>query len=100
MAVLIDLLFELWTWVGRRKHEFNRIRQIGSVCTISIVFARWCQCTRRHCRELCKNGQTDRFAVWVVDLGGPTEAQVELHSPGGANVPSHVGTLAPPREYD
>jgi len=22
------------------------------------------------CRELCKNGPTDRFAVWIVDSGG------------------------------
>jgi len=25
---------------------------------------------------------------------------VQSHSPGGTNVPSHVGTLAPPAEYD
>jgi len=30
-----------------------------------------------------------------VDSGGPKEAQVQLHSPGGANVPSFEGTLAP-----
>jgi len=33
------------------------------------------------------------FGLW-------TEAQVELHSPGGANVPSYVSTLASPGEYD
>jgi len=33
-------------------------------------------------------------------LGGPKEAQVQLYSPGGANVPSWEGTLAPPAEYD
>jgi len=48
----------------------------------------------------CKNGWTDRDAVWVVDLGGPKKAQVQSYSPGGANVPSHEGTLAPPGEYD
>jgi len=32
MAELIDLLFGLWTWVGQRKHKFNRIRQVGPVC--------------------------------------------------------------------
>jgi len=36
---------------------------------------------------MCKNGWTDQFAVWVVDLDGPNEAQAELYSPGGANVP-------------
>jgi len=47
-----------------------------------------------------KNGSTDQFAVWVVDSGGPKEAQVQPHSPGGANVPSHVDILASPGEYD
>jgi len=28
------------------------------------------------CRELRNNGRTDRFAVYVVDSGGPKEAQV------------------------
>jgi len=52
------------------------------------------------CHELCRNGRTDQFAVWVVGSGGPKEAQVQWYSLGGANVPSHVGTLAPPGEYD
>jgi len=43
---------------------------------------------------------TDRFAVWIVDSGGPKEAQVQSYSSGGANVPSWEGTLAPPGEYD
>jgi len=34
-----------------------------------------------------------------VDSGGPKEAQIQLHSPGGAGVPTYVGTLAPPDEY-
>jgi len=29
-----------------------------------------------HDREPCKNGWTDWYAVWVVDLGGPKEARV------------------------
>jgi len=33
-----------------------------------------------------KNGLTDRLAVLVVDSGGSKEAQVQLYSPGGANV--------------
>jgi len=33
-------------------------------------------------------------------LSGPKEAQVQLHSLGGANVPSWEGTLAPPGEYN
>jgi len=48
------------------------------------------------CRDLCKNGRTYRFAVWIVDSGGPKEAQVQSYSPGGANVQTWEGTLAPP----
>jgi len=48
------------------------------------------------CRELCKNGLTDRLAVLVVDSGGPKEAQVQSYSPGGINVPSR----AQPGEYN
>jgi len=53
------------------------------------------------CRELCKNGLTDRFTVWVVDMGRPKEAQeVQSYSPGGANVQSWEDSLPPPGEYD
>jgi len=38
--------------------------------------------------EACKNGWTDRDAVWVEDSCGPKEAQVQSYSPGDANVPS------------
>jgi len=40
------------------------------------------------CRELYKNGWTDRFAVWIVDSSWPKEAQVQSYSPGGTNMPS------------
>jgi len=49
---------------------------------------------------VCKIGRTDWFAVWIVDSGGPKEAQVQSYSPGGANVPTWEGTLAPPGGYD
>ena len=29
MAESIALPFGLWTWVGPRKHKFNRIHQVG-----------------------------------------------------------------------
>jgi len=32
MAERIDLPFGFWTRVGRRKHGFNRIRQVASMC--------------------------------------------------------------------
>jgi len=28
----VDLPFALWTRVGRRKHQFTRIRQVAPVC--------------------------------------------------------------------
>jgi len=43
-----------------------------------------------HC-GLCKNGWTDRFAIWLMDSGGPKEARVQSYLPGGANMPD--GTL-------
>ena len=52
------------------------------------------------CRELCRNSWTNRFAIWIVDSGGPKEARVQSYSPGGANVPTWEGTLTPPDEYD
>jgi len=32
IAESINLLFGLWTWVGRRKHDFNRICQVAPMC--------------------------------------------------------------------
>jgi len=72
----INLPFGSWTWVGWRKHKFNHIRKVAQMCTMWILFTRWHQCTWRHlCRELCKNGWTHRFAIWIVDWGWPKEAQ-------------------------
>jgi len=42
----------------------------------------------------------DLFAFCVVDSDGPKETQVQLYSPGGANMPSLEGTFVPPGEYD
>ena len=52
-AAPIDLLFGLLTPVGRRKHEFNRIWQMAPMCRISMLFARWHQCTRRYSAISC-----------------------------------------------
>jgi len=43
---------------------------------------------------------TELFAVRVGDSGGPKEAQIQVYSPGGANVLSWEGTLAPHGKYD
>ena len=72
----IDLPFGLCTLVSRRKHEFNRVRQMAPVCTISIIFARWRQCTQRY------------SAVSCAKMAEPI------------SVPTWIGTLAPPGEYD
>ena len=40
------------------------------------------------------------FGLWSVDSSGQKEAQVQSYLPGGANLPSYEGTLAPPGEYD
>jgi len=40
MAELIDLPFGLWNQVGRRKHKFNRIRQVALMCPQER--AHWC----------------------------------------------------------
>ena len=47
-----------------------------------------------------ETAETDRFAVWVVDLRGLEEAQVQSYLPRGANVPIWEGTLASSGEYD
>ena len=57
-------------------------------------------CPTTLCRELCKNGWTDQFTVWVVSSCAPKEAQVQSYSPGFANLPASEGTFAPPGEYD
>jgi len=57
-------------------------------------------CPTTLCHELCKNGWTDWFAVWVVASGWLKEAQVQSYSPGYANVPSLEGTLLQPGKYD
>jgi len=71
-------------------HKFSRFRfrLVAPMCRMTL------------CRELCRNGWTIWFAVWVVDSGRPREPQVQLYSPGGAIVLSWECTLAPPGKYD
>jgi len=72
---------------GASVHNFNLIREVAPMYQMTL------------CRELCKNSWTGRFAIWVVESCGPKEAEVQSHSPGGANVPTWEGTLVPPGEY-
>jgi len=63
----------------RNPNHFSRVRPVAPVYPTTL------------CRELCKNGWTDRFTPWVVDSGGPKEAQVQSYSSGGANACAHMG---------
>ena len=96
-----EMPFGLWTRTGSRNHELDEgpdPPQQGAIFGERVAHR---TSIVTFCRELCRNGGTDRFAVWVVETRvGPKEAQVRSYSPGGANVPSHVGTLAQPGEYD
>ena len=62
-------------------------------------------CPTTLCRELCKNGLTNRDAVWIVDLGGPKEAcitwvytgtnwQIALNRPCAAAMRPFVESLS------
>jgi len=47
-------------------------------------------CPMTLCRELCKNGSTDRDAIWVVDSDRPKKVCLGVHT----------GPLTPPDEYN
>jgi len=64
----------------------------------------------KHCR-VCKLSQLEGSQLWIHDSKKWSKQfdirphhcrrrTVQPYSPGGANVPSHEGTLAPPGEYD
>ena len=82
MAGLIDLPFGLWTQVGRKKHKLNCICQMAPFVDLNGSKEAQVQSYSpgstdmpdNILRELCKNGRTHRFAVWVVDCDGPQEA--------------------------
>jgi len=53
------------------------------------------------CRELCKKWLNRSICRLGYGLPhGQKEAQVQLYSPDGANVPTWEGILAPPGEHD
>ena len=93
--------FGLWSWMGPEesckmgiqiRHRKGQFWGKGA----PIVWYRDFLSIETFCHDLCKNGCTDQFAVWVVDSGGPKEAEVTSYSPGGASVRSWDGTLEPP----
>ena len=74
---LVTLTFDLLTFVSghtwrvtwstrKRKGSFEGERS-GPLTIVKY---------RDFCCELCKNGSTDRDAVWGMDFGGPKEARV------------------------
>jgi len=52
------------------------IRQHCSTMYIGVAYCYRPNCMVCHSHEPCKNGWTDRDAIWVVDSGGPKEACV------------------------
>ena len=87
----IDLPFGLWIRVGRRKHTFNRVRQVVQCTqvqsnspdganvpddTTRLSFLKWLN------RSIC------RRPTGCMHSGVPKEAQIQSYSQGGTNVPS------------
>jgi len=116
MAQPIDLSFQLSARVGRRKQKFNRIRQMTPMCTISIVFARWRQCT--YWRQSAVSGAKTAepidlsFGLWIgvgrrklkfnrirqcAHMGGHIGAtwRIRLNRPSAAAMRSYVKLLWP-----
>ena len=88
MAKPIQMPFGLWIRMGPRS-PMQRGKEHAHAWAMTF------------CHQLYKNGWTDRFAVWVVNSGGPKEAKVKSYLTGCANVPSWgEGTLVPAGEYD
>jgi len=100
MAEPIEIPFGFWARIGPRNHVLDGGPDPpceGAILGESVAH---CKALGTFCRELYRNGWTDRFDIWVVDSGGPKEAQVHSYSPGGDNKLKWKNTLAPPSEYD
>ena len=86
----IEIPFVLRTPVGPVNHVLDEgpdPPQEGAILGERTVH--W-KVYRDFCRELCENGWISWFAVWIVDSGGPKEAQIQSYSPGGANLSSTI----------
>jgi len=68
----IEMAFGLWTRMGPRNHVRWGSRSPHGKGKLWEKGAPIIKC-RNLCRELCKNGWTYRFVVWVAELGGPKE---------------------------
>jgi len=64
MAELIKMSFGTWTWVGRRNHVLDGGADLPMRRNNFETETGWPTAKFRHCRELCKNACSDRYAVW------------------------------------
>jgi len=67
----IEMPFRIWTRVGRPRNRVLDGIQIAPCQGIMFRGKAVPVHVRRHYGELCKDGWTDRDAVWAVDSGGP-----------------------------
>jgi len=93
----IEMSFGLWAWSGSRNHELDRgpdPPREGAVLGEASPIVKY--------RDFLSWAVQKRLNRLICRLGcglGWAEG-VQSYSPGGANMPSHMGTLAPPGEYD
>ena len=104
MAEPIEMPFGFRTWVGAGNHVLDG----GQDTPIGRGDFRWkkSHCKYRHCeyRDFLPWAVQERlnWSICRLDcgLGWAGDAQVQSCSPGGINVPTWEGTLAPPGEYN
>ena len=95
MAEPIEIPFGLRIRVGPRNHVLDGVQITpgeGAILGKGTSIVKY----RDFLPWAVQNAWTDRFVVWVVDSGGPKEAEVQSYSPGCANVPRrrahwHIG---------
>ena len=85
MAELIDLQFALWTWMGQRKHKFNRIRQVAPMCPHRWAHSRYpantiepfvCGTYFDHLFSTCRTTAVARVKTRPVNTGVQNEPRV------------------------
>jgi len=93
--------FKLWTRMCPRKHVLDEAQIPHAIAKGQLLGERTCL--------VCLTTLPWAVQKWLnrsiccrlgCDSGGPKEAQVQLYSPGGVNVPTWKGTFAPASEYD
>ena len=78
--------FGLWTQIGPSKRVLDGAKIPHAKG--QLLGERTCPGMPNNTAVSCAKMAADRLAIWVVDSGGPKEAQVQPYLPGGANVPS------------